>query len=581
MDFALVILGVVLLVWVGNLAGRIEMLSKEVERLKKGGSLPSSQPTFIPSSMTSRVEGTPQVHQPVSAQYHPQDSTARTGEDPVIAWIKKDFFVKVGALLLLIAFGWFVSYAFANNWIGPMGRITLGLVAGALIMSLGMWRIRNFFHQGCIFLVLGSSTVLLTVYAARELYDFFTPLTALGVMFLSVVLVAVVSVKYKSENLAVCGLLLAAVAPFLTSAPTANVPGLFTYLLIVILGTLWVTYLTASRALPFAGLLVAVVYGMPFLTGVLGETEKDIALLFAFIFSAIFFVANTVSIVRDRAREVHGAHLLTAGTTGIYLVSWIYAAATPTYQSLLFAAWTIVFAVGAFLVYKATANRAPFYIYAAVSIGLLGFATATELDGAVLTIAFAIEAAAIVVLALKLIGKEEVVAALSWVFLIPGILSLEHIASATWQTGVAHPDAAALFILTLALAYVGASLRLVGTKTYINFAAAYGIVSCVYAMIIMWLGFHALFPQDMATTLALFTYTVIGFSLFIYGRLRAEKFYLTFGAVVLGCVVLRLVFVDVWQMELVGRIITFFAIGTLLISTAFIRSKETIHEDVN
>jgi hypothetical protein len=225
-------------------------------------------------------------------------------------------------------------------------------------------------------------------------------------------------------------------------------------------------------------------------------------------------------------------------------------------------------------VYKATENRAPFYIYAAISIGLLGFATATELDGAVLSIAFAIEAAAIVVLALKLIGKEEVVAALSWVFLIPGILSLEHISSPAWNTDVLHPDAAALFIMTLALAYVGASLRLTGVKTFVTFAAAYGIVSSVYAMVIIWLAFHATLPPDMATALALFSYTVIGFSLFIYGRLRGEKFYLTFGATVLGCVVLRLLLVDVWQMELVGRIITFFAVGTLLISTAFIRPNQ-------
>jgi hypothetical protein len=41
--------------------------------------------------------------------------------------------------------------------------------------------------------------------------------------------------------------------------------------------------------------------------------------------------------------------------------------------------------------------------------------------------------------------------------------------------------------------------------------------------------------------------------------------------VVLGGVVLRLLLIDVWQMDLVGRIITFFVVGTLLLSTAFIK----------
>jgi hypothetical protein len=36
-------------------------------------------------------------------------------------WIKEDWLMKLGALLLLIGFGWLASYAFLHNWIGPHG----------------------------------------------------------------------------------------------------------------------------------------------------------------------------------------------------------------------------------------------------------------------------------------------------------------------------------------------------------------------------------------------------------------------------------------------------------------------------
>lgn len=40
-------------------------------------------------------------------------------------------------MLLLIGFGWLTTYAFLNNWIGPMGRIALGIIAGSLFILLG------------------------------------------------------------------------------------------------------------------------------------------------------------------------------------------------------------------------------------------------------------------------------------------------------------------------------------------------------------------------------------------------------------------------------------------------------------
>lgn len=159
-----------------------------------------------------------------------------SGADQFLAWLKEDFLVKLGAFLLIIAFGWFVNYAFANDWIGPMGRVALGLIAGVLFMLLGVWRIAVQVHQGAIFTVLGSTIVLLTVFAAREVYDFFTPTTALMLMFMSVVFVAFVSVRYHRQELAIAGLVLAGIAPFMTNAPEPDVFVLLSYLMVVVAG---------------------------------------------------------------------------------------------------------------------------------------------------------------------------------------------------------------------------------------------------------------------------------------------------------------------------------------------------------
>ena len=90
-------------------------------------------------------------------------------------WFQENWLLKVGAGLLILAVSWFVNYAFVHNWIGPVGRITLGLVFGASLLAFGSIRIRKYLQQGSIFLALGSATILLTTFAARSVYNFFTP----------------------------------------------------------------------------------------------------------------------------------------------------------------------------------------------------------------------------------------------------------------------------------------------------------------------------------------------------------------------------------------------------------------------
>src|SRR3989344_9496122 len=144
-----------------------------------------------------------------------------------------------------------------------MGRIILGLIAGALFIVLGWWRIKRYVHQGGIFLVVGSTTILLTLFAAREVYHFFTPLSALAVAFLSIVFVAVASVVHKTRPLALASLILAGIAPFLVDLPRGDYIFLFTYLLLVVLGTVWVVAASGMKDLTFAALILVVLYTLP------------------------------------------------------------------------------------------------------------------------------------------------------------------------------------------------------------------------------------------------------------------------------------------------------------------------------
>lgn len=495
-----------------------------------------------------------------------------------VDWLKEDWLVKLGAFFLLMSFGWFVSHAFANNWIGPVGRITLGLLAGALVMLLGVWRIKKFQHQGSIFTVVGATIILLTLFAARAMYGLFTPISALGLMFLTVSLVALISYLYKREALATASLVLGAIAPMLTNSPMSDIFGLFLYLTLLVLGTLWVVAFTGWSRLILWALATVFTYSALYVAGSLTGVEKDVMLLFSFIFTTIFLSANVISIIKRTSIEHQTVQLVTGVVTGLYITFMIWLAADEEWQSLLLASWSMVFAIGSFVVYHLTNNQRAFYLYASVGLSLLGIATAVELSGPALTIAYIIEIGLLIFLATILKASSTTLARLSSLFILPALLSLENFASPNWRSSVLHEDFAILSLLALIFLIMGGVLlrraKQDNNEDIGTLATTFYVGSGFYMMALTWLVTHASMPDDTATTFSLILYTVSGIILFISGRAKDSKALVYGGGFLIAVVVARLLLIDVWQMALSGRIITFFSIGVLLMSTAFIRRSK-------
>ena len=502
-------------------------------------------------------------------------------------WFAKDWLVKVGGLLLLIGIGWFVTiFSVAIGMIiGPVGRVIIGLSIGVGILSVGIWRIEKYRHQGGIFTVLGSTLVLLVIYAAQNQYDLFSPLSALAIMFLSIVLVAFVSVRYHSQTLGIASVLLSGFAWFLAgggrvvevSALSMNL-----YLLVVVLGTVWVVYYTGWASVALSSLVLVSLYGLPYLTNFMNH-DRDIAFLFALLFTAIFFLTNIASILYSKKDEVSGLQLITALGAGLYLMIWIGIAGIKEFQTPLYFVWMCVFALGSFLVYRRTNARTPFLVYGGLSLALLGAATATEFQGMALSIAFTIEVATLVAASVRFslgqdavtntpIQKTPLVALLAWLFALPIFLSLPSLMSSQWLYGFQSDDFFVISTLIFSLVGVSGYMSLYA-RPYVDVVKKTGItllmIAGMYTLALIWLVLHALFSSSAATSIALFVYTVLGLGLYISGRMQSQSLRGIVGGVLLGGVVMRLLFVDVWDMSLNVRMVTFVGIGVLLMATAF------------
>ena len=572
-------------------SGKISALQRDIAQLKSGFSntarnlaplaadpvlTPEGAPSVAPTPESYSTFSPQAVHATQVSPPAPMYTSYDMPESAFSVWLKQDFLVKLGGFLLLIALGWFVSYAFANNWIGPMGRITLGILFGILLMIVGVIRISKHPSQGGIFTVLGSTTILLTIFAARGMYDFFTPASALVFMFITVAYVAFVSVRYKREALAITSLILGAIAPGLTYAPAPDITGLSLYLLALVIGTLLVVYRLRSSVLTFIALTVVIFHTIPYIEPS-SYTDQLIGLLFSFVFTMIFLVTNIISMIYSRNNQTDSVHYFTAIGTGGYLLVWIVGGAPAIWHTPLYLIWMLVFATVSFLVYIKTTNRTPFYIYGSVALGLLAAATASLFDGAVLTIMYAIELGVLIILANNVVLNSLVARRLALLYIGIIVLSMQHLTFLAGYASFSAADFSALLIVTISLAVTGFSL----TRTKPDIATDDSLqpgpvllsTALGYVLMIIWLTLHQNLPNGGATTISLVIYTIIGLAFYIQGRVQAIVNMMLIGKIIIGGVVLRLLVIDVWQLAVSERIVVFFIIGILLISTAFLKQK--------
>ncbi len=492
-------------------------------------------------------------------------------------WILVDWLQKLGGLLFVIGFGWLTTYAFINNWIGPIELIALCLVISIIFILIGFWRVRSHANQGGVFMTVGLISVLATIFSARTFYDLFTPETALALMFLAAVTTTYASVHYRVRWLAFASLIGAAGAPMLTGSPDSNFLQLFIYLFVVVVGCVWVVAITGERAITLAALIMVGLYSLPHLMqlGGRGTESPEVLLLMSFAFALVFFATNTLGILYARLTDDQSvADLVSATLTGLFVSAWIIRIAPDEWQSLLVTLWAMVFTLGSFAVYKITNNNKAFYVYGAVGVALLGIATSIEFSGPTLVIALTLEAALVTLLTMMLRGATPALR-VSMIFLIPMMLSFSSMDSFAWRDSIMHADFFVLFTLAASLLGLGTFFALVKHEDSDAVQLAIGqiIVGSLYAYALLWLSLHALLDDTTAVVMSLIIYTIIGIVVYVVGQVQNWNAWRVYGGVLVGAVVVRILLVDIWNMDMAGKIVTFLVIGTLLMSTAFFQTK--------
>ena len=148
--------------------------------------------------------------------------------------IGSQWFNRTGILAMLIGMAWFLKLAMDNHWIGPLGRVLIGLVAGAALIA---WSERFRRSGYAIFSyslkAVGSGTLYLSLWAAFSLYQLIPPGVAFAAMILVTAFNGYMAWVQDAELLGLYAIAGALSTPILVSTGENHEVTLFSYLLLL------------------------------------------------------------------------------------------------------------------------------------------------------------------------------------------------------------------------------------------------------------------------------------------------------------------------------------------------------------
>jgi len=142
-------------------------------------------------------------------------------------------------VLILFATAFFLKYAFDNRWIGELGRVTIGVIAGVTLTALGF---RYYSRGWSIFsqiLTAGGVVLLyLSVYAAFGYYHLASQKAAFIYLIILVAEAAALALLYEAPAIAVMALIGGFLAPILMRSDRDQYRSLFGYIAVLDVGAL-------------------------------------------------------------------------------------------------------------------------------------------------------------------------------------------------------------------------------------------------------------------------------------------------------------------------------------------------------
>jgi len=480
----------------------------------------------------------------------------------------------IGIFALLFGTAFFLKLAFDNGWIGPIGRVTIGLLAGTALIGYSQVLFRRkfvYFSEGVA--GLGAGVLFLSLYASWNFYHFIPNIAAFaGMAAVTSVLLALALVR-DSQRIAVLALVGGFVTPLLLNTGEDAEVQLFGYLALLNAGLLWVAYARNWRALPAAFVFTLIYYSVWY-----SAHYEESKLGVTVAFSALFFVefATLPALRALRTGTMYGEQVALA----LLNTAWFVLAMNTMLSAHRWVLTAIVLLIAlAYLFIAQAAARssgAPLarILYSGLALTLATAAIPIRLSGPWITIAWAIEGAVLIwsgaytntrlLRAAGLIVFTIVVVRLI-VSPLPGGHPIFNPRFETFAVVIACFGFAA-YVASRSRDQLGKDEQTIFSvlQVGINVIALWALTSEVLS------GTQAAQQQQLQVTLV---WTLYAAALLLLGMRYGSKLLRWQGLVLLGIGIIKVFLFDLSELALGLRILAFMVLGVVLLGVSFLYQR--------
>ena len=260
---------------------------------------PIERPTEAPAEKTTEtpVITTPSTPKPqfslptINRPKQPSDLEKIIGE----SWINK-----IGILIVIIGVAIGAKYSIENELISPLTRIILGYMMGIGLLGFGI-KLKPKFEDYSAVLVSGSISIFYFItYFAYSFYDLIPQALAFVMMLIFTVFAVFTAIKYNRVVIAHIGLIGAYAVPFLLSSGSGRADILFSYMLIINLGILFISIKRDWKTLHYSAFFFTwLIYNSWFINKFIGSDLQGYEVLGLGFATAFFLIFYGVSLFNN------------------------------------------------------------------------------------------------------------------------------------------------------------------------------------------------------------------------------------------------------------------------------------------
>lgn len=528
---------------------------------------------------------------PPSATEHP-DLEKRIGSH----WLNR-----IGIAAVLIGVSYFLKFAFDNGWIGPAGRIAIGLIAGIVIVLWSeRFRSRGYRVFSYSLKAVGIGTLYLSLWAAFQVYHLITSSgTAFVCMLVVTASTCAMAWSQDAEILAVFAITGGFSTPLLLSTGENREIALFSYVVLLDLGILALVAFKPWRRLLLLGFVGTLLLYVGWDSEFYSRVQIAPTLFFATVFFLIFAIAPLLMLRQERGAGIMPL-ILAFVNAGTYFLQ-AYAMIMEISHTEM--AWFSLALAAVYLGLNRLRPKADSageqnlrLMHMALAVGLVTVAIPIRLDGHWITIGWFVEAAALLWVGGRI--KSDLLNIFGLAALVLGVVRL-----------LLYDDFdTAQLIFNMRMATYGIAIAVLGLVAYVaskredDNARAVGAVAVVAINALaltglsweirdyysrqmtslqpatgIWLAANAEQLRTVETARG-FTYSALwmayGAMLMVIGFRRSSAFVRWQALLLIAATILKVFIYDISQLDRIYRVLSFVVLGLLLLAISFAYQRD-------